>query len=83
MKRAALILATLALLALPAGAEARAHHHHAKHHALRHHRAHKAQLIRCEGPVGGPEEPVWAEWRADMAAAGFSSEETEELEDCY
>lgn len=86
-----LFLALCATLLLwPAGAEARAHHHlhaqhHARHaqhharHALRHHRAHRADA-GC--PEIGGENPTWAEWRTGMIAAGFSREETEEIEVC-
>lgn len=52
MKRLALILATVALLSLPAGASAHAANtrHHARHaiHTLRHHRAHKSDAEEDE-----------------------------------
>jgi hypothetical protein len=71
-RKAPLILAVLVSLMLPAAAGAHQKHHNAKpaHHALRHHRAHKSAV----------EEATWAEWRIDMAEAGYPQEETEELE---
>lgn len=83
MRGRALILGLLLALVAPATAEAqRPHRHHARHHArhaLRHHHAHKSEITGCEGPS----DPVtWTEWRQDMAAAGFTPEETAELEAC-
>lgn len=82
-KRIAAILAVAVSFAIPSGAGAHSAHHvrpkSSSHHALRHHRAHKATVTGCEA---GPEEKTWAEWRADMADAGSTPEETEELEVC-
>ncbi len=76
LKIAPLILAALAL-ALPGSAVASTPHSH--HHKAHHAKAHRAQVAGCEGP----QDPVtWAEWRVDMAAAGFTPDETAELEVC-
>ena len=79
------LLPTLLLvsLALPsvAGAHKPARHHryHARPHVVRKaQRAHKADVTGCEYPG----EPTWAEWRSEMGEAGFSPEETAELEIC-
>jgi LmbE family N-acetylglucosaminyl deacetylase len=71
----AAVLSSL-LLMVPSEAGAHGHRHHRKaHHAAKHH-AHRAQVEGCEVPG----EPTWAEWRVDMAGAGFTQEETAAIE---
>lgn len=76
MKTLAIILALAASALLPATgvAHKRHHHHHAKH-------AHAAWVVSggCENAM---DAVPWSQWREDMAAAGFTSEEIEELEVC-
>lgn len=81
-KITALILAVLASLAIPAGAGAHGKHHAARHshhpasHALRHHRAHKADVeedalaVTCTVPEADEpltcleDTPTPEEWQA-------------------
>lgn len=78
IRKLAALLAVSALALTPAVADAHSRHHRHHHHA---HKAHRASTpVYFDSTSETVEEVTWAQWREDMAEAGFTAEETAELE---
>lgn len=84
-KKFVLTLTAVVVLALPGVAQAHKTHHTRHHSKPAHHyviKAQKADVALCNEAPEQPWEATWAEWRAEMAEVGFTSQETAELEVC-